>query len=46
MLASKIRMRETMPVVDAARAINELERDIKLASPDIGWCIVKIDVED
>ena len=44
MLAIKIRMRETMLVGDAARAINELERDIKEAIPDIGWCFVEIDV--
>ena len=46
MLAIKIRMRETMSVGDAARVINELERDIKAAIPDIGWCFVEIDVED
>lgn len=46
MLAIKIRMREDMPVGDAARAINELERDIKVAIPDIGWCFVEIDVAD
>jgi cation diffusion facilitator family transporter len=46
MLAIKIRMRETMPVGDAARAINELEKDIKEALPDIGWCFVEIDVAD
>ena len=46
MLALKIRMREDMQVGDAARAINELERDIKASIPDIGWCFVEIDVED
>ncbi len=46
MLAIKIRMREDMPVGEAARAINELERDIKEAIPDIGWCFVEIDVAD
>lgn len=46
MLAIKIRMRETMPVGDAARAINQLERNIKALIPDIGWCFVEIDVED
>ncbi len=46
MLAIKIRMREDMPVGAAARAINELERDIKKAIPDIGWCFVEIDVTD
>lgn len=46
MLAIKIRMREEMPVGDAARAINELEREIKTAIPDIGWCFVEIDVAD
>ena len=30
----------------AAIAIHELERDIKKAMPDIGWCFVEIDVED
>lgn len=46
MLAIKIRMREAMPVGEAAKAINELERDIKTAIPDIGWCFVEIDVVD
>ncbi len=46
LLAIKIRMREEMPVGAAARAINELERDIKKAIPDIGWCFVEIDVTD
>jgi len=46
MLAIKVRMRQDMPVGDAARAINELERDIKKAIPDIGWCFVEIDVAD
>jgi divalent metal cation (Fe/Co/Zn/Cd) transporter len=46
MLAIKIRMRESMLVGDAARAINELERNIKTLIPDIGWCFVEIDVEN
>jgi len=46
MLAIKIRMREDMAVGMAARAINELERDIKAALPDVGWCFVEIDVVD
>jgi cation diffusion facilitator family transporter len=46
MLAIKIRMRHDMAVGTAARAINELERDIKAAIPDIGWCFVEIDVVD
>ena len=46
MLAIKIRMREQLAVVDAAKAINELEREIKAAIPDIGWCFVEIDVTD
>jgi cation diffusion facilitator family transporter len=46
MLALKIRMRDDMPVGEAAQAINELERDIKAAIPDIGWCFVEIDVTD
>lgn len=46
MLAIKVRMREDMPVSDAARAINELECDIKASIPDIGWCFVEIDVKD
>jgi cation diffusion facilitator family transporter len=46
MLAIKIRMRSDMAVGAAARAINELERDIKAAIPDIGWCFVEIDVVD
>ena len=46
MLAIKIRMRHDMAVGAAARAINELERNIKAAIPDIGWCFVEIDVVD
>ncbi len=46
MLAIKIRMRADMPVGAAAKAINELERDIKAAIPDIGWCFVEIDIKD
>jgi cation diffusion facilitator family transporter len=46
MLAIKIRMRESMQVCEAARAINVLERNIKTCIPDIGWCFVEIDVEN
>ncbi|HKI51486.1 MAG TPA: cation diffusion facilitator family transporter [Geothermobacteraceae bacterium] len=46
LLAIKIRMRESLSVGEAARAINRLERDIKNAIPDIGWCFVEIDVTD
>jgi len=46
LLAIKIRMRESLSVGEAARAINRLERDIKDALPDIGWCFVEIDVTD
>jgi cation diffusion facilitator family transporter len=46
LLAIKIRMRDSLSVGEAARAINELERDIKAAIPDIGWCFVEIDVAD
>lgn len=46
LLALKIRMREDLSVGAAARAINDLERDIKAAIPDIGWCFVEIDVQD
>ena len=38
--------RYDMVIGAAARAINELERDIKAALPDIGWCFVEIDVVD
>jgi cation diffusion facilitator family transporter len=46
LLAIKIRMRESLSVGEAARAINVLERKIKAAIPDIGWCFVEIDVAD
>lgn len=46
LLAIKIRMRESLSVGEAARAINRLEREIKAAMPDIGWCFVEIDVDD
>ncbi len=46
LLAIKIRMRDDMPVKEAAKVINALEREIKAAIPDIGWCFVEIDEAD
>lgn len=39
-------MREDVAVEGTTRAMNKLERDIKAAIPDVGWCFVEIDVMD
>jgi len=46
MLAAKIRMRAGLPIELAVERINELERRMKAAFPDIGWCFIEPDVSD
>ncbi|MFO1406239.1 MAG: cation diffusion facilitator family transporter [Steroidobacteraceae bacterium] len=45
-LAAKIRMRSGLDIDEAVQRINELERRIKQAHPEVGWCFVEPDVTD
>lgn len=46
MLAAKIRMRAGLPIELAVERINELEKRMKAAFPEIGWCFIEPDVSD
>lgn len=46
MLAAKIRMPPDLPIAQAVERINELERRMKAAFPEIGWCFIEPDVTD
>lgn len=46
LLAAKIRMRPGLTIDAAVDRINELERRIKQAHPDVGWCFIEPDVSD
>ncbi len=46
MLAAKIRMPPDLPIAQAVEHINELERRMKAAFPEIGWCFIEPDVTD
>ena len=46
LLAAKIKMREGLTIDAAVGHINELERRIKEACPEVGWCFVEPDVTD
>jgi cation diffusion facilitator family transporter len=46
MLAAKVRMRTGLTIDEAVYHINELERRIKQAAPEVGWCFVEPDVID
>jgi cation diffusion facilitator family transporter len=46
MLAAKVRMAPGLPVEEAARHINQLERRLKARFPEIQWCFIEPDVED
>lgn len=46
MLAAKVRMAPGLPVEEAARHINKLERRLKASFPEIKWCFIEPDVED
>jgi cation diffusion facilitator family transporter len=45
-LAAKVRMLPGLAIEDAVRGINELERRIKEAHPEVGWCFIEPDVTD
>jgi len=46
MLAAKIRMESGLSLDQAIQCINELERKIKTALPEIKWCFIEPDIED
>jgi len=46
LLAAKVRMRAGLTIDEAVCRINELERQIKAAYPEVGWCFVEPDVTD
>ena len=43
MLAAKILIDEDVPVGEAVELINDLERKLKQAFPEIGWCFIEPD---
>ena len=45
-LAAKIKMRPGLTIEAAVDHINELERRIRQACPEVGWCFVEPDVTD
>lgn len=45
-LAAKVRMRPGLAIDEAVRRLNELERRIKEAHPEVGWCFLEPDVSD
>ena len=46
MLAAKIKMDDNITVGEAAEHINALERNIKAAFPEVGWCFIEPDTTD
>ncbi len=46
MLAAKIEMRGDITVDFAVDVINQMERNIKAAHPEIGWCFIEPDNQD
>jgi cation diffusion facilitator family transporter len=45
-LAAKVRMHAGLTIDEAVAHINQLERRIKEAHPEVGWCFVEPDVSD
>ncbi len=45
-LAAKVRMCPGLTLEEAVNRINELERHIKEAYPEVGWCFIEPDVRD
>jgi cation diffusion facilitator family transporter len=45
-LAAKVRMHSGLTIDEAVHHLNELERRIKAAHPEVGWCFVEPDVTD
>jgi len=46
MLAAKIRMRPDLTVNEAVEHINRLERTLKAAVPELGWCFIEPDLHE
>jgi len=46
LLGAKVRMRSGLTLDEAVCRINELERHIKEAHPEVGWCFVEPSVTD
>jgi cation diffusion facilitator family transporter len=46
LLAAKVQMRSGIDIDTAVRHINALEKDLKRAMPEIGWCFIEPDNED
>ena len=46
MLAAKIKMTGDIPLQQAVDIINQMERNIKAAHPEIGWCFIEPDDQD
>jgi hypothetical protein len=46
MLAAKISLRPGTPIEEAVEHINSLERRLKNAIPEIGWCFIEPDNTD
>ena len=46
MLAAKVKMRSGLTIDEAVAHLNVLERRIKEAWPEVGWCFVEPDVTD
>jgi cation diffusion facilitator family transporter len=45
-LAAKVKMKSGLSIDDAVERINDLERNIKSAFPEVGWCFVEPDTTD
>lgn len=46
MLACKVKMKPGLALNDAVKAVNDLEKSIKAALPDVRWSFVEIDTMD
>ncbi len=46
MLAAKIVIDENVSVGQAVELINALERKLKQAHPEIGWCFIEPDIHN
>jgi cation diffusion facilitator family transporter len=46
LLAAKVKMRAGLTIEEAVQHLNDLERDIKQAFPEVGWIFVEPDVTD
>ena len=46
LLAAKVKMRSGLTIDEAVTHLNDLERDIKTAFPEVGWIFVEPDIKD